>query len=731
VLIALAIAGADLLLHRLESLYTFYYAAFAVATVRFLWLHGRNLWVRRHAPLFENGEVGWRATSTRTTVMLTVGGAAGWLLIGSATLPFAAPPDPGFRLIAMRPEDSGLQSRLGSTLEEVDPRLRHIAKWILSVGDSVAVADWDGDGQLDLFTAQPLKQPEDRAILYRGLGNFRFQRVPLPCLDAIIRSPATHGLISGALFVDYDNDGDQDLFLPVGFGPSLLLRNQRAETGRATFVDATREAGISGHTISVAAQWFDWDRDGRLDLLQANALSPTLRDYSTPTPLNVFRLPQPEYPGDRRMFHFMHESWYRAFNGGLNLLYQNRGGGRLRKLDSAVWGMRETGWSLAVGTGDLNDDGWTDVYIANDFGPDDCYLNGAGRGFQAVRSSVNGGIGRDTYKGMNASLGDVDRDGNPDIYVSNVHEPLQAEGSLLWTVHPLPGQFTPEFRDEATAKGALNERRFGWGGAMGDLDNDGWLDLLQANGMVDDTLDYRYPGCPSYWYVNEKVMRAGPEIHGYADRWGDLRGRCIFGREANRVYLNRGAEVRPQFVDVAEQVGWKELRSSRGVALADFNNDGSPDVVVTHPFSSPSLYRNVPPAKGRNHWLGLCLTGDGKRTSRDAVGTRVWITPDDPLAAQKFRPLLGEVRLANGFSAQDDRRLRFGLGSYTGTVTARVAWYGGPTITYPGLHLDRYHSLKQLSTSIDPAKSVARPEPTPSRRVYSGVPIRSSSHQVE
>jgi hypothetical protein len=748
VLTALAITLVDLWLHKRESLYTFYYAAFAVGVVRFGFLHLRaglecaanrrgSGSTQRHGEArrdTEEGKAGFpprlcgrvfieNFAGLRPVVVVGAMGLAGWMIYTAVIQPGAGPVEVSFRLAAVLASQSGITARLGDTLSRVDPRVQHIAKWVLSQGSAVAVGDYDNDGLLDLFVTSPLSRPEDRAVLYRNLGNFRFQRVPIPCLDTICRDPARYGLISGAVFVDYDNDGDQDLFLTVGFGRCLLLRNTLSETGRAGFVDETARAGISEYTVSLAAQFFDFDRDGRLDLLIANAMGPYLPGYPRPTPLSLFHLPPREYPGDRRMFHFMHDSWYNATNGGLKALYRNMGHGRFRKLDARRWGMPETHWSLAIGTGDLNHDGWTDLYVANDFGPDDVYLNNFGHGFVSVRGAFPGSIGRDTYKGMNVSLGDVDRSGNLAIYVSNVHEPLQAEGSLFWIIHPgalSPGALAiPEFTDEAARRGVLNESRFGWGAAMGDLNNDGWLDIVQANGMVDDTPDRRFKVCPDYWYVNEKMMRAGPQIHSYADMWGDLRGRCLFGKEANRVYLNRGDRSRPQFVDVAKQVGWTELSNSRGVALADLDNDGALDVVVTHPFAPLSLYRNTlyeagggsgsrAPGDGfeprrlarearhaRPHWIGFRLVGDGVHCSRDAVGSQVTLS-----YVVNGRPVrqLREIQLANGFSAQGDRRALFGLGEFDGPLTVRVAWYGGAVVEYTDLRPDRYYTLSQVSS---------------------------------
>ncbi len=185
-------------------------------------------------------------------------------------------------------------------------------------------------------------------------------------------------------------------------------------------------------------------------------------------------------------------------------------------------GMPETHWSLAVSTVDFNRDGWTDLYVANDFGPDDVYLNEGGVRFRRVAGRLFGEIGRDTYKGMNASVADFDRNGWLDVYVSNVHHSLQAEGSLPWMVGPGRDAFTPAFRDEATFRGALNERRFGWGAAAGDLDNDGWPDLVQANGMVDDRLDAARCGAGAGGGADGRLLRLGG--HPAALRAGAVRG---------------------------------------------------------------------------------------------------------------------------------------------------------------------------------------------------------------
>ncbi|WP_141617115.1 FG-GAP-like repeat-containing protein [Myxococcus sp. AB036A] len=695
ILLALAVTLVDLVLHFKESVYTFFYAALTCATVRFLFLHARAAWQRGlRESLSTLVSSGWLKRAA------VVGGLGG-LMVGGYTL--AATPGVrtsplDFRMERVEARAAGLDSTMGNTLEELDSRLGHVAKWLVAVGDSVAVGDYDGDGRPDLFLTHPLARPEDHAILYRNLGDLRFERVPEPALERFATRYKEEGLPGGGTFVDWDGDGDLDLAVAVAFGPVRLLRNTLRETGTAGFEDVTEAAGVTDHAVSLGLTFLDYDRDGHLDLFVLNVMTTHLPGYEPPVPLNLFRLPEPEHADDRRMFRFMHDGWHNAANGGLNALYRGKGDGTFEKVDIAAMGMPETHWSLAVSTVDFNRDGWTDLYVANDFGPDDVYLNEGGKHFRRVAGRLFGEIGKDTYKGMNASVADFDRNGWLDLYVSNVHHSLQAEGSLLWMVGPGKDAFTPEFRDEATFRGALNERRFGWGAAAGDLDNDGWPDLVQANGMVDDRLDaarWRIPDGQrkDYWYVNHKLMQSGPEIHTYADKWGDIRGRTIYPNEARRAYLNLGDAKPGHFVDLARELGLDDPDNSRGVLLSDMDGDGDLDALITNQHGPVSLYRNTLRSEGRQdaHFVGLSLVGHGGRTHRSAVGTRVVVSYEE---AGKRVEQVQEVGLMGGFSASADARLHFGLGRYSGLVTARVHWYGGD-VQEVSLSPDRTHELRQ------------------------------------
>lgn len=680
------VAALDFAYHMKSSLATLFLALFVASAGRWIWL--RWLSFRRE---------GW---STWLPSRQWIGSLISLLLIAvlgqqvyaRLLYPSVLAPHLNFKLEKIASSHSGVHSEVtGDLLKSVDPRVAHLAKWVLSVGDAVAVGDFDGDSLPDLFLTNPHKRPGDRNALYRNRGGFRFERIPLPALADISAHPEGHGIISGAIFVDYDNSGRESLLLITGWGKIRLLRNELHKDGSIAFRDVTHESGIDEYSVSVAATLADFNRDGLLDLFICNTMATELPDYEKPTRFNIFKLPQPEYAGDRRMFHFMHSTWHNATNGGLNVLYRNTGNGHFKREDSTGLGVPETHWTMAVSTADLNQDGWTDLYCASDYGPDDIYLNHEGVFFERISSPIVGHIGHDTYKGMNVSIGDLDNRGWQDIYVSNVHAPLQAEGSLLWRVEPnSKDPFHPAFNDLAITRHLLNEKRFGWGAAMGDLNLDGWLDLVQVNGMVDDAADKRFDKPHDYWYQAGQVMRSGPEVHSYADRWADLRGYDIWGRQKNRVYLS-SANRPAKFVDVADRVGLTEATNSRAAAMADLDNDGALDLIITHQFAEAEIFQNtrmdqIPVAK-RPHWIGLDLKGDGLLVNRSAVGAQVFVQG-------KNLGQMREVTLASGFSTQNDRRLHFGLGDDATSIDIEIRWPGAGSQLIKGLTIDRYHTIQ-------------------------------------
>lgn len=700
VIVGFFLAAVDLFFHFRYSVFTIFYAAFTVASARFLWGHLQEL--RRAgvaARLRTAVSRKWLLSVVTVTALAVVGGTT----YATVIRPHVVLDDAGFTLERMPPERTGIDIQMsGEVLTQVDSRVRNVAKWVLSVGAAGAAQDIDGDGRQDLVLTSPLGEHRDRIVVERNVGDFRFERVDVPALEhKLAGDPKEVGLTTGPLFLDYDHDGDRDLFLMVAFNTTMLLRND-STVGHIAFTDVTEEAHAGEYILGASANVLDYDRDGNLDIYLAGILPKHLPGYDTPTRFNIFDLPDAEYDGDRRMLKFMHASWDNATNGGANVMLHGRADGTFERIQGSKLGMPETHYSIAISTGDINQDGFTDMYVASDFGRDDLYINEGGRTFRRVAGRFFGDVGKDTYKGMNSTMADIDRNGALDVYVSNVHQPLQAEGSILFMnqgMHEGSSEHgprasaeewpAPKLQDQATGRGVLNEERFGWGADVTDLNNDGWLDLVQANGMVGNKLD-RDPklkeDCPDYWYVNQKLMQSGPEIHTYADKWGDLRGRCIWADEAQRVYLNRGADAKPEFVDVAGITGLDAKTEGRGVVLADFDDDGSQDMVVTAQHEAPYIYRSTPTkSAARNGWVNLELDGgerpDGKALdaelaasapcSRDAWGSQVWVD------MAKGAPQLFEQQAINGFEGQRDARLHVGLGATFGaTVDVTVRWCG-------------------------------------------------------
>ncbi len=659
------LAFIDFLFHLKFSLYTFFFAGLTVATSRFLYFHFKDLKI--------NG-LAFYTPSVKSWVLrcLVVG-----LVCSPVLWAFRLPNIQHETLIGqfglrqISAEESGLSYLKSDVLARTDPRIAHVAKWIISVGDAAAVADVNLDGLPDLFLTQILKDKSWRGKLHLNKGNFKFEKIAIPALEPYLENEAENGLPSFGLFLDYDNDGDKDLFVGFGFGKSHLFENRMIPDNKLDFKEVSVPYLAQNNTICLSANAFDFNNDGRLDLYIGNTLPPYLPDYGTErVPLSPFNMPQPRYAGDRRMFHFMHESWQNANNGGENnLLIGTNDANHFQALNNDVLKMKETRWSLSIGTADFNNDGFTDIYIANDFGRDDCYINKNGQSFERQEGRYYGDLGLDTYKGMNTSIMDLDRNGKEDVYVSNVHHAMQAEGSLLWMNETADKASKLNFKEQATAKNLLNPNRFGWGAAMADLNLDGYPDVIQANGMTGDEWDKIYPKRVDYWYYQAQIARTGPEIHSYADKWADIRGCSIYDNEKDCIFLNNGGK---SFFDVSEKVGFTHKNNTRGVITADFDNDGDADILVTDQYGAPKLYENT---LKNGRWCGINLVGNGRTTSVDAVGTKVWLSYDvDGKTETQYR----EMRLANGFMAMGDTRMLFGLGSKNVTnIKATVLWHDG------------------------------------------------------
>jgi hypothetical protein len=503
-----------------------------------------------------------------------------------------------------------------------DARIAGIEPHVAALGASVSVTDFDGDGWPDLyFTNSRFGEPN---ALYRNRGDGTFEEVGASAGVADLNRPG-EGVSMGAVWGDIDNDGREDL-LVYRYGYLSLFRN----IDGTHFEDITEQAGLRRWMNSNGAIWVDYDRDGLLDL------------YVTA----YFR-------SDIDLWHLsttriMHNSFEFATNGGKNLLFHNLGGGKFEDVTDKM-GVGSTRWTLAASSADFNGDGWPDIYLANDYGPEELYLNDRGRRF--VLSTA--GLESESKSGMSVTLGDAFNRGRLDAFVTNISE----RGYLFQNNNLRVNEMSTSRRFRNVAEGAIADAGWAWGAQFGDLNNDGANELFVANGFISADRDR------NYWYAMSKIAGANGRLFEDAATWPAFGNASLSGYEPSRVYINRGVAG---WVDVAKKVGATDLYDGRSVALADLSNRGAVDVIVANQNQPAVLYRDFPDSA--NHWIGFKLIGT--HSNRSAIGAEVLIEAGD---LRQRRVIDG----GSGFASQNDRRLHFGLGAHEWIDRVVIQWPSG------------------------------------------------------
>jgi len=520
----------------------------------------------------------------------------------------------------------------------LDPKVAHIAPHIAALGACVSVADVNNDNWPDLYFTTSRFGAANALYLNQRDGTFR--DVAAEAGVASLNRPG-EGVSMGAVWGDYDNDGFEDLFV-YKWGYPQLLHN----LGNGRFEDVTAQAGLRRWMNSNGAVWLDFDRDGLLDLYVTGYFRSDIDFWHLQTT------------------RIMQESWEFASNGGKNLLFKNLGNGRFKDVTDSM-GVGSTRWTLAATAADFNDDGWPDLYLANDYGPEELFLNRGGRKFELARA----GLEDDSKSGMAVALGDVYNRGRHDVFVTNI-----SERGFLFQGNNLRINFLKELgRFDEIATGVVADAGWAWGAQFGDLNNDGLLDLVVVNGFIsaDSGRDY--------WYAMSKIAGAQGNIFEDAKNWPPIGTASLSGYERSRVLLNRG---QAGFVDVAEPAGVTDRLDGRGVALADLFNRGALDVVIANQKGRALVYRN---SRSPNHWIELKLIGT--RSNRSAIGAEVTVEFGK---ARQRQVVSGGM----GFCSQNDRRLHFGLGDQRlGRVTIR--WPSGTEQVLDGLAEDRLHVITE------------------------------------
>ena len=477
----------------------------------------------------------------------------------------------------------------------------------------VALFDYDGDGYLDIFFTNGAHLPglikdDDKYSnhLYHNNHDGTFTDVTD---RAGLRGD---GYSVGVAAADYDNDGRVDLYV-TGYNRNFLYHNN----GDGRFTDVTEEAGVSGTSASgkklwgIAAAWVDFDNDGKLDLFVTNYLDWSFANSRVCGP-----------PGKRLSCS---PTFYK---GEPNILYHNNGDGTFTDVSESMGISRYIGKGMGVAIADYNDDGWMDIFVANDNDRNFLFRNREGKGFDEVGvesfvAYTDNGV---PVSSMGVDFRDWDNNGRP---------------SLLVTA--LGGETFPLFHNEGNGlfsddsyKAGIGFRSFqmsGWGAGIQDFDNDGYKDLFAANSHVSENGD------------------VGTQQH---------------YRQPNAVFRNMHDGT---FRDVSSGAGPAlQLRAAhRGCAFGDLNNDGKIDIVVSAIGSPAELLYNT--STGDNHWILIRTVG--VKSNRDGIGTRIKITGGSGLVQYNH------VTTAGSYASSNDPRVHFGLGPDTVIKQIELRWPSG------------------------------------------------------
>ncbi len=527
--------------------------------------------------------------------------------------------------------------------------------YVETMGAGVAWIDYDQDGYLDAFFVNsgytPLFHPPQppQPALYHNNHDGTFTDVTA---KSGIHSDGT--FFFGVAVGDYDNDGYPDIYM-TGYRHSVLLHNN----GDGTFTDVTAAAGVGNDgNWGTAAAWFDYDRDGRLDLLVVNYVQ---YDVDHPVTCGDFR---PGFRDVPQVSSYCHPD---NFPGTSPHLYHNDGNGKFTDVTEKAGLLNKDGKGLAVVTADLNDDGWPDIFIANDTQRNFLYLNNGNGTFRDASYTSGAGFSEDgrTEAGMSADAADTRNNGALDLFVSHLDHELNR-------FYRNDGKAT--FTDDTITSGIgrtdfLNSA---FGARFFDFDNDGWRDLLVINGHILDNISIYHPDVS---YAEEK-----------------------------KLYRNTGG----RFVDITGSLAgdFRAPHVGRGLAVGDYNNDGWQDFLVNNNGEEAQLFRNEGaklPATKNNHWLAIQLVGT--KSNRDGIGARLKLRAGDFTSYD-------QAKGGMSYCSAQDPRIFFGLGTRDHVDALEIRWPSGLQQTFSNLSVDKFIRVQEGKASADvisyPATKPAR-----------------------
>lgn len=498
-----------------------------------------------------------------------------------------------------------------------------------SLGGGVAVLDYDADGLVDLFfpgggwfDGQAIRGHPPK--LYRNRGGFEFDDVTSQ--SGLDEHPFySHGAAVG----DYDRDGWPDL-LVTGWGPLALFHNEPDGKGGRRFADVGVAAGLMEPLWSSSAGWGDFDGDGWPDLYVCQYGDWSFeKNHPTDCFYSFHAPPRRDICPPRRFQALPHK------------VYRNQRNGTFADVTASL-GLRADGKGLGIVIADLNGDGRPDIYAANDTDENFLYFNRSQDGLLKLEEKgLATGAARDERGTPNGSMGvdvaDFNCLGRASVFCTNYESELPA----LYRNDCQAGREFFQFCSQQSGIAAIGQTWVSWGTGFADFQNRGWEDLVIVNGHA-----IRFPG--------EKTPR---------------RQRPILFRNEEGRFTDAGKSGGPYFQNV---------HNARGMALADLDNDGRLDIVVSHLNEPAAVLRNAAPTS--NHWLGLALIG---QDHRDVTGAKVVVHVEG-------RKLTRFAKGGGSYLSSADRRLVFGLGKATSIERVEVFWPWGKSQVVEGLEVDNY-----------------------------------------
>jgi len=500
-----------------------------------------------------------------------------------------------------------------------------------TMGAGVALFDYDNDGRLDIFLVNgaPLSDPTPKGTIPEKTGPMHWNRLFHQKSDGTFEDVTEKAGLQGAGYGmgvavgDYDNDGFEDLYV-TAYGGNKLYHNN----GDGTFTDVTSQAGVGGSGWSTSAAWVDLDNDGRLDLVVLRYLQWDFDDLWCGDHKEGFRA-------------YCHPDMFKAI---APLVYHNEGDGRFTEVGEKM-GLAIPGKGLGIAIADYDRDGRIDLFVANDSMPEFLFHNKGGGRFEEKGLLSQVAVDEDgrTYAGMGVDFEDFNNDGLPDLVVDNL-------ANQMYAIYQNAGDSTFTYTTRATGMGRISMLHSGWGLRLIDYDNDGWKDLLIAQGHDLDTIELTSPQL----HYREPMLLARNTGHGFVD------------------------------VSAASGGVFHEAWAARGLATGDLDNDGRIDAVVSTNDGPAHVIRNE--TKTENHWLTLKLVGH--KSNRDAIGAVVKIVT--PKGSQ-----YATVSTASSYLSSSDKRVHFGLGSETVAGAVEIHWPSGINQVLKDVHADQIRQVDE------------------------------------